>query len=45
MQPPRGVLLDHEQTPVARAPRPEGLGRALGVALLPVGLEGSGHNP
>ena len=45
MEAPGGVFLDHEQASLAPTPGTEGLGRALGIALLPVGVEGSGHNP
>ena len=52
VQPAGGVLLDDEEAPVLDAgragrprPRAERLGRALGIALLSVVVEGGGHNP
>jgi hypothetical protein len=45
METPGGVLLHHERPAVAATPRAEGLGRALGIALVPVGVERGGHNP
>ena len=45
MQAPGSVLLNDEQATVATTPGAEGLGRALGIALVPVGVEWGGHNP
>ena len=39
MEAPGGVLLDDEEAARPRPAAPEGLGRAVGIALPPVGVE------
>jgi hypothetical protein len=48
VEPPRGVLLDDEEARLeqparAGAPRPERLGRPVGVALLAIAVQAIGH--